>query len=98
MRNSYSIMPVLSKLYRCEDMHVIWIKSDYFYYFFCKLNLVILGVFTIKVNQLTVMCTTLGERRLIGFRCHKACMKSKLIISCRMMHNLIKRFKSYFTD
>ena len=26
-------------------------------------------------SQLTVMCTTRGERRLIGFRCHKACMK-----------------------
>ena len=25
-------------------------------------------------------------------------MKSKLIISCRMMHNLIKRVMSYFTD
>ena len=49
-------------------------------------------------NQLTVMCTTRGERRLIGFRCHKACMKSKLIISCRMMHNLIKRVMRYFTD
>ena len=49
-------------------------------------------------NQLTVMCTTRGERRSIGFRCHKACMKSKLIISCRIMHNLIKRVMSYFTD
>ena len=37
--------------------------------------------------QLTVMCTTRGERRLIGFRCQRACMKSKLIISCKMMHN-----------
>ena len=25
-------------------------------------------------------------------------MKSKLIISCRMMHNLIKRVMRYFTD
>ena len=49
-------------------------------------------------NQLTVMCTTRGERRSIGFWCHKACMKSKLIISCRIMHNLIKRVMSYFTD
>ena len=50
-----------------------------------------------KENQLTV-CTTRGERRLIGFRCHKASMKSKLIISFRMMHYLIKRVMSYFTD
>ena len=52
----------------------------------------------INQNQLTVICTTHGERRFIGFRCHKTCMKSKLIISCRMMHNLIKRVMSYFTD
>ena len=51
-----------------------------------------------KINQLTVMCTTRGERRLIGFWCQKACMKSKFIISYRMMHNLIKRFRSCFTD
>ena len=37
--------------------------------------------------QMTVMRTTRAERRLIGFRCQKASMKSKLIISCKMMHN-----------
>ena len=42
------------------------------------------------LNQLTVMCTTPGERRLIGFRCQKECMECKLAISCRMMHTLIK--------
>ena len=49
------------------------------------------------MNQLTVMCTTRGERRLTGFRCQNAWMKSKLIFSCRMMHNLIKWVMSYFT-
>ena len=36
------------------------------------------------------MCTTRGERRIISFRCQKECMESKLVISGRMMHNLIK--------
>ena len=51
-----------------------------------------------SLYQLNVMCTTRGERRLIGFRCHKPCIKSKLIIFCRLMHDLIKRVMSYFTD
>ena len=43
-----------------------------------------------KYNQLTVMCTTRGEHRLISFRCQEECMECKLVISCRMLHNLIK--------
>ena len=31
-----------------------------------------------KCNQLTVMCTTHGERRLISIRCQKECLESKL--------------------
>ena len=42
------------------------------------------------LNQLTVMCTTRGERRLISIECQKECVESKLVISCRMMHNWIK--------
>ena len=56
-------------------------------------------------NQLTVMCTTRGERRIISFLCQKECMERKFVISCRIMHNLIKlhhvarlRVVSYFTD
>ena len=44
-------------------------------------------------NQLTIMCKTRGERRLISIRYQKECMESKLVnlvISCRMMHNLVK--------
>ena len=29
------------------------------------------------MNQLTVMCTTRGERRLISIRCQKECVESK---------------------
>ena len=42
-----------------------------------------------ELNQLTVMCTTRGEGRLISIQCQKECMESKLDISCRMMHNWI---------
>ena len=32
----------------------------------------------IMLNQLTVMCTTHGERRLISIWCQKECLESKL--------------------
>ena len=32
---------------------------------------------TIYNNQLTVMCTTHGVRRLISIRCQKECLESK---------------------
>ena len=41
-------------------------------------------------NQMIVMCTTRGEIRLISIRCQKEGVESNLVISCRMMHNLIK--------
>ena len=44
----------------------------------------------IRINQLTVMCTNRGEGRLISIRCLKECVESKVVISCGMMHNLIK--------
>ena len=43
-----------------------------------------------KKNQLNVMCTTRDERSSIDMRCQKECVESKLVISRRMMHNLIK--------
>ena len=66
----------------CKEIHVFYL---YFFEDFTK-------------ESTGLMCTTRGERRLICFRCQKACMKGKMIISCRMMHNLIKRVMSYFTD
>ena len=41
-------------------------------------------------NQLTGISTTRGERRLISIRCLKDCVEGKSVISCRMMHNLVK--------
>ena len=58
------------------------------------------------LNQLTVMCTTRGERRLISIQCqNEFYVESKLVISSRMMHHLIKiynvvgsRVMSIFTN
>ena len=36
------------------------------------------------------MCTTYGELRLISIWYQKECLESKLVISCRMMHNWVK--------
>ena len=46
-------------------------------------------------NQLTVMCTTRGERRFISIRCQKECVESKLVISCRMMHHWSKAYRGF---
>ena len=32
-------------------------------------------------DQLTIMCTTRGERRLISIRCQKECVESEMVIS-----------------
>ena len=46
----------------------------------------------VDVDELTVMCTTRGERRLISIRCKKECVENKLAISYRMLHNLITTY------
>ena len=42
------------------------------------------------------MYNTHGERRSISIRRQKVCVDSKLVISCRMTHNLIKIYKMWF--
>ena len=39
------------------------------------------------------MCTTRGERRLISIRCQKECVESKLVMFCRMVHDLVKIYQ-----
>ena len=48
--------------------------------------------FLLSQNQLTIMYTTRGERRLIRSWCHIECVENKKVISCRMMHNWIKLY------
>ena len=43
-----------------------------------------------------IMCTTYGECRLISIRRQKECVDSKLVISCRMMHNFLSKYKMWF--
>ena len=42
------------------------------------------------MNQLAEMCTTCDEPKLFSFQCQEESVESKLVISCRMMHNWIK--------
>ena len=43
-----------------------------------------------NISKLDVMCTTRGERRLMNIGYQKEYVESRLVITCRMMHNWIE--------
>ena len=60
-----------------------------------QLVIMVINIFSSETHipdQLTIMCTTRGEHRLISIRSQKECMERKLPISCRMIHNCTKIF------
>ena len=49
-------------------------------------------------NNLTIMCTTRGERRLISIQCQKDCVENKLFIFCTIQTiPCCSRFMGIFT-